>query len=51
MISISIKLNDPDTGFPLAYGQALHTSLTRQTPQETINEVLTNIFFKETTNE
>lgn len=45
MISISMKLNDPDTGFPLAYGQALHTSLTRQTPRETIDEVLRNMFF------
>ncbi|MDI1298665.1 hypothetical protein [Methylotenera sp.] len=43
MISLSIKLNDPNTGFPLAYGQALHSSLTRQTPQETINEVLTKL--------
>ena len=51
MISISMKLNDPNTGFPLAFGQALHTSLTRQTPQETINEVLTNIFSKGATNE
>jgi hypothetical protein len=43
MISISMKLNDPNTGFPLSYGQALHTSLTRQTPEETINEVLNNM--------
>jgi hypothetical protein len=43
MISISMKLNDPNTGFPLAYGQALHTSLTRQTPRETIDEVLSNM--------
>jgi hypothetical protein len=46
MISLSIKLNDPNTGFPLAYGQVLHTSLSRQSPKETINEVLTNIFAK-----
>jgi hypothetical protein len=51
MLSISMKLSEPDTGFPLAYGQALHTSLTRQTPQETINEVLANIFSKRTVNE
>lgn len=44
MISISMKLNDPITGFPLAYGQALHTSLTRQSPEETIREVLANMF-------
>jgi hypothetical protein len=44
MLSISMKLNDPDTNFPLAYGQALHTSLTRKTPKEMIKEVLTNIF-------
>ncbi len=46
MISISMKLSEPDTGFPLAFGQALHTSLTRQTPKETINEVLTSMFSK-----
>jgi hypothetical protein len=46
MVSISIKLSDPSTGFPLAFGQALHTSLTRQTPKETINEVLSSMFSK-----
>jgi hypothetical protein len=46
MLGISMKLNDPNTGFPLAYGQVLHTSLTRQTPEENINEVLGNIFIK-----
>ncbi len=44
MLGISMKLNDPNTGFPLAFGQALHTSLTRQTPEETIDEVLGNMF-------
>ena len=46
MLSISMRLSDPNTGFPLAFGQALHTSLTRQSPKDTINEVLASIFSK-----
>ncbi len=44
MLSISIKLREPETGFPLAEGNSLHTSLTRKSPRELIREVLTNIF-------
>lgn len=47
MLGLTIKLNDPDTGFPLAESHALHTSLSRQSPKETIDEVLTNLFSKQ----
>lgn len=43
MLSISIKIRDPDTGFPLAVGNSLHTSLTRKSPEELVREVLGNM--------
>jgi hypothetical protein len=46
MLSLDIKLSDPDTGFPLASGQVLHTSLTRRTPQAMVSEVLHNILLQ-----
>lgn len=47
MLSLSIKIKEPDTGFPIASGNSLHTSLTRKTPEGMVNEVLTNIFYGE----
>ena len=44
MSGIAIKIRDPDTGFPLAEGNSIHGSLTRQTPKEMVREVLNNIF-------
>jgi hypothetical protein len=43
MLSISIKMRDPETGFPLAIGNSLHTSLTRKSPKELVREVLRNM--------
>ena len=44
MIELTIIIRDPKTDFPLASGNSFHTSLTRKSPEEMVDEVLTNIF-------
>lgn len=44
MIELTITLRDPQTDFPLATGNSFHTSLTRKSPPEMVDEVLGNIF-------
>ncbi len=44
MIELTITFREPGTGFPLAEGNSFHTSLTRKSPEEMVDEVLTNIF-------
>lgn len=43
MIELTIDFRDPKTNFPLATGNSFHTSLTRKSPTEMIDEVLANI--------
>lgn len=43
MIELTINFRDPKTNFPIATGNSLHTSLTRKSPPEMVDEVLTNI--------
>ncbi len=44
MIELTIQVRDPKTGFTLAVGNSFHTSLTRKSPTEMVDEVMTNIF-------
>jgi len=44
MVELTITVRNPDNNFPMATGNSYHTSLTRLTPQEMVDEVLTNIF-------
>lgn len=44
MIELTITVRNPENSFPLATGNSIHTSLTRKTPEEMVDEVLTNIF-------
>jgi hypothetical protein len=44
MLELTITIRDPKTDFPLASGNSYHTSLTRKSPEEMVDEVLTNIF-------
>jgi hypothetical protein len=44
MIELTITFRDPKTDFPIASGNAFHTSLTRRSPEEMVDEVLTEIF-------
>jgi len=42
MIELTVTVRDP-ANFPMATGNSLHTSLTRKSPEEMVDEVLTNI--------
>jgi|CXWL01.1.fsa_nt_gi hypothetical protein len=44
MLELTITIRDPKTDFPLATGNSFHTSLTRLTPTEMVNEVIDNIY-------
>lgn len=44
MLELTIILRNPTNNFPLATGNSMHTSLTRKSPEEMVEEVLTNIF-------
>jgi hypothetical protein len=43
MLELTIQIRDPKTDFPLATGNSYHTSLTRKSPPEMVDEVLGNI--------
>ncbi len=44
MLELTVTLQDPKTDYPLASGNSYHTSLTRKSAEEMVDEVLTNIF-------
>lgn len=44
LLELTVTLRDPSNDFPLATGNSYHTSLTRKSPEEMVDEVLTNIF-------
>ena len=44
MLELTITLRDPQNDFPLATGNSFHTSLTRLSPTEMVNEVVENIY-------
>jgi hypothetical protein len=44
MLELTITIRDPQTDFPLATGNSFHTSLTRKSPTEMVDEVIENIF-------
>lgn len=44
MIELTVVVRDPASDFPLANGNSLHTSLTRKSPTEMVDEVTSNIF-------
>lgn len=44
MIELTITFREPGTDYPLAEGNSYHTSLTRKSPDEMVDEILTNIF-------
>lgn len=43
MIELTVNVRDPKTGFPMAVGNSMHTSLTRKSPPEMVDEVIDNI--------
>lgn len=44
MLELTITIRDPKSDFPLATGNSYHTSLTRLSPKEMVNEVVDNIY-------
>lgn len=44
MLELTITFKNPTNNFPMAVGNSYHTSLTRKSPEEMVEEVLTNIF-------
>lgn len=46
MIELTITIRDPKTDFALASGNSFHTSFTRKSPREMVDEVVDNIFNK-----
>ena len=44
LLELTITLRDATNDFPLAVGNSYHTSLTRKSPEEMVDEVMTNIF-------
>lgn len=43
MVELTIVVREPQTEFPLATGNSMHTSLTRKSPPEMVDEVVNNI--------
>jgi len=44
LLELTVTLRDKSNDFPLAVGNSFHTSLTRKSPEEMVDEVMTNIF-------
>ena len=44
LLDLTITIRDPKTNFPLASGNSHHTSLTRKSPEEMVDEMIDNIF-------
>jgi hypothetical protein len=43
MLELTVQIRDPKTNFPMASGNSFHTSLTRKSPTEMVDEVIENI--------
>ena len=48
LIELTVAFRDPETGAAFATGNSYHTSLTRQSPEEMVGEVVDNIFTADT---
>lgn len=44
LLELTVNIRDAKSGFPVAVGNSLHTSLTRKSPPEMVTEVMDNIF-------
>lgn len=44
LLELTITIREPKTDFPVATGNSLHGSLTRKSPKEMVDEVMSNIF-------
>lgn len=46
MLELTVYFRNPGNGYPVASGNSFHTSLTRKSSDEMVEEVLTSIFTK-----
>jgi hypothetical protein len=44
LLELTLTVRNPANNFPMATANSYHTSLTRKSPPEMVDEVLTNIF-------
>jgi len=44
MLELTVVVREPITDYPLATGNSMHTSFTRKSPVEMVDEVINNIF-------
>ncbi|WP_257214667.1 hypothetical protein [Variovorax sp. 54] len=44
LVELTVTVREPKSDYPLATGNSLHTSLTRLSPPEMVDEVVGNIF-------
>jgi len=44
LLELTVTIRNPTNNYPLATGNSFHTSMTRKSPQEMVDEVMTNIF-------
>lgn len=47
MIELTVVFSDAENDMPIAKGYSMHTSLTRLSPEEMVDEVITNIYNEE----
>jgi hypothetical protein len=47
MLELTIIMREPESNMPVSRGYSIHTSLTRKSPEEMVDEVVTNIFDSE----
>jgi hypothetical protein len=46
MLELTVTFRNPANNFPMAVGNSYHTSLSRLSPEQMVDEVLVNIFAK-----
>lgn len=46
LFELTITIRNPSNDFPMANGNSFHTSLTRKSPEEMVDEVMANILNK-----
>ena len=51
LVELTVVLRDPRNNYPMATAQSFHTSMTRKSPPEMVDEVLTNIFNAQSKNQ
>lgn len=46
LLELTVTIREPKTNYPIATANSMHTSLTRLSPQEMVDEVIDNIYKK-----